>query len=266
MPIRIAAAQTEVSVNIAANGANIRTILQLAADRGVRVVVFCEGALSSYAKRQITTTDWSNYPWDIYEAELQQVADTCRQLGIYAVMGGVHRLPGRPPHNSLFVIDDAGGLLARYDKRWLSHTELQGWYTPGVHPVVFAVDGYRFGCATCIESQFSEVFREYEEQSVDAVLFASYGIPALFQLVLPAHAALNCLWIVAATNTPAAASGAASIIGPDGAYMAQCDTTAAAGLAHAVLDRDDPAYDIPLNKARPWRASARQGDIYRERM
>jgi len=33
-----------------------------------------------------------------------------------------------------------------------------------------------------------------------------------------------------------------------------------------VLNRDDPAYDIPLQKARPWRLKARQGDIYRERM
>ena len=45
--------------------------------------------------------------------------------------------------------------------------------------------------------------------------------------------------------------------------MALDAATAASGYATAVLDRDDPAYDIPLKKARPWRAQARQGEIYR---
>ena len=38
---------------------------------------------------------------------------------------------------------------------------------------------------------------------------------------------------------------------------------AVGGLAIAEIDRDDPALDGALNRARPWRAAARQGDIYR---
>jgi hypothetical protein len=34
----------------------------------------------------------------------------------------------------------------------------------------------------------------------------------------------------------------------------------------ATLDRHDPRYDIPLKKARPWRAKARHGEIYREKI
>jgi hypothetical protein len=32
----------------------------------------------------------------------------------------------------------------------------------------------------------------------------------------------------------------------------------------ADLDRDDPSLDVALNKARPWRVTARAGDIYNE--
>jgi len=30
-------------------------------------------------------------------------------------------------------------------------------------------------------------------------------------------------------------------------------------------DRDNPDYDIPLKKARPWRQTARQGEIYTDK-
>jgi predicted amidohydrolase len=92
------------------------------------------------------------------------------------------------------------------DKRFLSNTELGGWYTPGTTPTVFGIEGYRFGCAICIEVQFAELFAEYERLGVDAVLFA-HGIPPPSQIALQAHAALNCVWVGAATPAQAAVKG-----------------------------------------------------------
>jgi hypothetical protein len=40
---------------------------------------------------------------------------------------------------------------------------------------------------------------------------------------------------------------------------------AQATLATVVLDRDAPEFHIALDLARPWRAQANQGDIYRNR-
>ena len=48
--------------------------------------------------------------------------------------------------------------------------------------------------------------------------------------------------------------------------IAQCPASAEPSYVIATLDRHDPAYDVALNKARPWRAKARLGEIYRERM
>ena len=268
VPLKIAAAQTLVSSDIAANGGAIRNMITAAAAGGVRVINFCEGALSGYSKFQIMhPDDWRRFDWNRQEAELREIADLCGDLGICAVVGGAHRLAdGYPPHNSLYVFSEEGALLTRYDKRFLSNSELGGWYSPGAAPVTFDVDGYRFGCAICIESQFQEVFQEYETLRVDAVLFSSYGIAEYFQIALRAHAGLNCIWISAATPVQKAAKGPAGIIGPDGKWITQCPATPEPSLATAVLDRDDPLYDIPLQKARPWRLKARKGDIYREKM
>ena len=54
-----------------------------------------------------------------------------------------------------------------------------------------------------------------------------------------------------------------AIIGPDGSHLASVD--APAELAAVTLDRDAPDFHIALDLARPWRAEANQGDIYRSR-
>ncbi len=215
----------------------------------------------------MSPADWATFDWAAHTAELRTISELCGDLKIFAVIGGAHRFADdRPPHNSLYVLSDAGKLITRYDKRFLSNSELQGWYTPGTAPISFDVDGYRFGCAICIEAHFQEVFIEYERLGVDAVIFSSYGIPPDFQIVLRAHASLNCIWIGAATPVQKTHKGPAGTIGPDGNWVAQCPAKTEPGFAIATLDRDDPGHDIPLNKARPWRASARQGDIYRTQM
>lgn len=266
--MKLAMAQTVVSADIAANGTAIRSMIARAAAQGARLVGFCEGALSGYSKFQLESpAEWQGFGWALQEAELRSIAALCCELGIFAVVGGAHRLPdGRPPHNSLYIFSDSGYLLTRYDKRFLSNSELGGWYTPGAVPIVTEVDGFRLGYAICIESQFPEVFSDYERMGVDGVIFSSYGLPSYFQIALRAHAGLNCIWIGAATPAQKAGKGPAGIIGPDGEWMAQCVQTPEPGLVLAELDRNDPAYDIPLQKARPWRAGARQGDIYRDRL
>lgn len=266
--MKIAAAQTEVSAHMSANAAAIADVISDAAADGVGLVSFCEGALSGYAKAQIADPgDWRTFDWSAQEVELRRIAALCGKLGIFAVVGGAHRLSdGARPHNSLYVFSATGDLLTRYDKRYLSHSEVTDWYTPGTEPVVFEAGGYRFGCAICIESQFPEIFAEYERLGVDAILFSSYGIPEHFRIALRAHAGLNCVWISGATPAQKAAKGPAGIIGPDGRVLAHCPASSTPGYAVVNLDRDDPAFEIALQKARPWRASARLGDIYRERM
>ncbi len=266
--MKIATAQTFVSSDISSNGIAIRALIERAAEEDARIINFCEGALSGYAKSQILTKDaWHSFDWVIQETELRSIANLCGKLGVFAVVGGAYRLSdGLPPHNCLYVFSDKGQLVTRYDKRFLSNTELDGWYTPGSVPITFNVENYRLGCAICIEVQFPEVFIEYEQLNVDAVLFSSFGIPRFFQTALEALAGLNSIWLAAATPSQTAKEGSAGIIGPDGKWIARCSILNEPSLVVTELNRNNPAYDVPLNKARPWRKAARQGDIYREKI
>ncbi|MDQ1070073.1 nitrilase-related carbon-nitrogen hydrolase [Streptomyces canus] len=73
-------------------------------------------------------------------AEARAVADLAGELGLWVAFGAPHPLtPPHRPHNSLYVVSDTGKLVGRYDKRYLSHTEVSYLYTPGTAPLVFEV-------------------------------------------------------------------------------------------------------------------------------
>jgi len=55
-------------------------------------------------------------------------------------------------------------------------------------------------------------------------------------------------------------------IGPNGHVQVSAPTNTAPTIVLGTIDRDAPEYAVALTKARPWRHSARQGDIYRTRM
>lgn len=123
------------------------------------------------------------------------------------------------------------------------------------------VGDYAYGLTICIEVHFPELFMAYEALGIDCILHATYGVGAVGDVLLRSHAATNCLWVAVATpaNADTPASG---IIGPDGEWLARCQY--GVDIAMATIDRHDPAFDIALNKARPWRRKAREGQIYRD--
>lgn len=262
--LKIAAAQSIVSADIRANGKTIRSLIQEAAEQGVRLINFCEGALSGYSKAQIASPeDWEKLDWTLLEQELDEISDCCKTHRIFAVVGSAYPLlPYRAPLNSQLIFNDNGELIGRYYKRYLSNSELNGWFTPGKDALTFEVDEFRFGCLTCIEVQFPELFMEYEREKVDAILFSSYGIRNFFQIALRAHAGFNCLWISGATPAQTAKEGPAGIIGPNGKLVSHCAAQQVNALATATLDQSDPAFHEALHLARPWRRKAREGAIY----
>ena len=253
-PLRIAVVQSRIENDIAANGAHIRALLVQAAAQNASLALFPEGALSGYCKAQIT--DWTQVDWPLLSAELSAIADAARELGIVALIGAAHPISGRRPHNSVYALPTD----LRYDKRYLSNTEINDWFTPGTEPKILRVGDFDFGLTICIEVHFTELFMAYEALGVDCILHATYGVGSIGDVFLRSHAAVNCLWVAVATpaNADMPASG---IIGPDGEWLARCGS--GVDIAVATIDRADPAFDIALNKARPWRRLAREGGIYR---
>jgi predicted amidohydrolase len=129
--------------------------------------------------------------------------------------------------------------------------------------VVFDVDGYRFGCAICIEVNFPQLFAEYDRLGVDCLLLSAWPVDKIFFRKAQAHAAIHNYWLSLSVPAQSANLMPSAIIGPDGSQLASVD--APEQLAVVTLDRAAPEFHIALDLARPWRAEANQGDIYRNR-
>lgn len=237
-------------------------MLRDASAAGARLAHFPEGFLSGYAVENVAS--WEGVDWALVRSELEDVAALAGELGIWVVLGSAHPLTEPHwPHNSLYVISDEGRLVDRYDKRKCSHTELTRFYTPGFEPVVFDVDGFRFGLAICIEINFSDVFAEYDRLGVDCLLLSAYPVDSIFATKARAYAAIHNYWLSLSVPAQATHLFRSGVIGPHGEVLAEAGGES--GLVVGRLDRTDPALRVALESARPWRARARGGDIYEER-
>ena len=254
--ITVATASSLVTPDVRGNGEHMRKLMRAAGAAGARLVHFPEGALSGYVKQQVE--EWRSVDWAELRSECEAIAALAGQLGLWTAFGCNHRLtPPNRPHNSLYVISEEGVLVGRYDKRLCSHAEMTHWYSPGVRPLVFEVDGFKFGAALCIELHFPELFAEYEHLGVDCVLFSAYSDEPMFAIEARAHAATNNYWLSLAT--PAQCSGGlpSGLIGPDGEFISLTSSDGQPGITCSEIDREEPRYSIPLTKARPWRTAAR---------
>lgn len=262
MSFTIAICQPTASADPFLNGAEVRRMLREAAVAGARLAHFPEGFLTGYAGENVST--WADVDWGVVRRELEDVAALAGELGMWVVLGSAHPLtPPHWPHNSLYVISGEGRVVDRYDKRKCSHTELTRFYTPGFEPVVFDVDGCRFGTAICIEVNFPEVFADYDRLGVDCVLLSAYPVDSIFATKARAHAAIHNYWLSLSAPAQTTHLFHSALIGPHGEVLA--DPGGEPGLVVAPLDREDPALRVALELARPWRATARTGEIYQER-
>lgn len=244
------------------NGAAIRRLMRRAARSGARLIHFPEGALSGYAKSEVP--DWRAFDFEGIAEELAIVMELAGTLGLWVVLGSAHRLslPHRP-HNSLYVISDRGRLHTRYDKRRCSQNELDSWYTPGFQPCVFEVEGLRFALTLCIEVQFPELFAEARDRGAHCMLFSSYSKDPMFGVQAQAHAATSNFWLSMAIPMNASRALPASFVGPDGGVIARCRRGSSSLIVNEI-DPDAAQWEVPLRRARPWRALAREGRMYKE--
>lgn len=175
--LRVATCQFPVSADPAANVRYLIRQMRLAKDRGADVAHFPEGALSGYAGSDLE--DFGGYDWDRLAEAVGQLLAAAGEIGIWTVAGSAHRLSGsNRPHNSLYVIDDAGELVDRYDKRFCASGpngndgEL-AHYSPGDHCSVWEINGVRCGALICHEYRYPELVRDYKRRGV-ALVFHSF--------------------------------------------------------------------------------------------
>ncbi len=249
------------------SGNQIRYLMRAAHRSGARLIQFPEGATSSPHKKvmsvdgpeKVGPANWDRVDWAVLTEELTATAELAGELRLWTVLGSAHRLtPPHRPHNSMYVISDAGEIVTRYDERMLSKTKIAYMYTPGAAPVTFEVDGLRFGCALGMEATFPEVFLEYESLDVDCVLFSTHGPGTAenngpFAQQSQAHAAANSYWVSYCGTTQDASNAPSGVISPDGDWVGRCRPEATPTFVIVDLHGDTD------NFARPWRRTARSG-------
>lgn len=175
--ITVATCQFPVSAHVDDNLGWIERQVRLAADQGADVAHFPEAALSGYAGIDLASFD--GFDWGYLETATRHLQALAAELGIWLVLGSSHRLStSHRPHNSLYVINDRGEIIDRYDKRFCSGDpdETTGdlsHYSPGDHRSVWEIRGVRCGALICYDYRFPELYRDYKQHGVD-VIFHSF--------------------------------------------------------------------------------------------
>ena len=181
--------------------------------------------VSSAGPEIVAEADWSTVDRGAIKAEVDAVAETARQLGLWTVVGGIDFSDNGPrPTNALFVISKNGAIVGRYDERMLSKTKSKFMYRAGSDPFVFEAKGVRFGCALGMESQFPELFAAYEQADVDCVLLSTAGNPEhpdVFAIEAAGLAAAYSYW-VSYSGPVQNGAHASGVISPTGTWSTRC--------------------------------------------
>jgi predicted amidohydrolase len=140
----------------------------------------------------------------------------------------------------------------------LSKTKTKLMYTPGARPVTFNVRGLSIGLLSGMETQYPELFAEYVETGVSAVLLSTAGnpeFPDVFAVEAAGHAAANSIWVGYASGA-GEGHAPAGIISPDGTWTARCVNPDVADITVADIDPKHGRF------AREWRREARQARLH----
>ena len=285
MKLTVATCQFPVSSDIRRNAKHIRRQVREAKAKGAHVVQFPETCLSGYVG--VNFPSYDDFDWATLSECTEMLLEEFREQQIWGILGSTHRLTGRhKPHNSLYIINDQGKLVDRYDKMFCAGQTSQSGelahFSPGDHFTTFTIKGVKCGTLICHEYRYPELYREYKRRKVDLV-FHSYhagnvtpergrvhrkqiGEDFLRFNVGESHAAItmpstmiaaaaqNHVWI-SCSNTSARESCFASfIVRPDAAIVGRLRRNLA-GVLITEVDTSKSYYD----STKAWRKRAMNG-------
>jgi predicted amidohydrolase len=219
--LTVASCQFPVSADLEANGYWIKRQMREAAQSGADVAHFCEGALTGYIDADHKSFD--KFDWDALYVEMESILELAKELKLWVVLGSMHRLTGEHmPHNSLYIINDKGEIIDRYDKRFCTPIDVKH-YTPGDHFTVFEINGVKCGALICYDIRFPELYRQYCKLGVRLMFHSFYNArqkegsihPIIMPITARARAASNNMF-VSLTNSSAPRSWPCYMITPDG--------------------------------------------------
>jgi predicted amidohydrolase len=235
--ITIATCQFPVGSDVQSNAAYIQMQMRIARSRNADIAHFSECSLSGYA----------GMDFDGFQTReehqlvgcLQQIEDLASDLNLWVIVGSHHHESGMgKPYNSLYVINPEGEMTVRYDKRLLTGGDVgsdQQYYTPGIHPVTFSLNGIRCGLLICHEWRYGELYRQYERLGTQLIFQSWYdgkmtypeyqdkgqNLGEVIVGTVRGNAANNHLWISASNTSKKESCFPAFVVRPDGAITSR---------------------------------------------
>jgi predicted amidohydrolase len=215
--LRIASCQFPVTADISKNSKYIQRFIRKAALNKADIVQFPETSLCGWGK-------WNNpafkkFNFEALRKETSVIQKLAAEKKIWVILGSAHRLGSDfKPTNCLYVINDQGKIVDRYDKSWLVKGDELKTFTPGDHLVTFTLGGIRCGLMICYDSNYLQMFNAYSHKGVE-LLFFSLGhagfksdYAKIDQSMVPHLASYYRMWI-AVSNSSSRYSGLVTSFG-----------------------------------------------------
>ncbi len=245
--IVLASCQFPVSESISENYEWIKNQVIEAKLKKADIVHFPECALSGYPEVDMKTLD--GFDWNLLYEKTDSVLNIAKQLKIWVVLESIHRLSENvKPHNSLYVINNNGEIIDRYDKRFCTGGDLKH-FSPGDHFVNFSLNGVNCGLLICYDVRFPELYREYRKLGTDLIFHSFYNArqkkgsihPVIMPVTSQANAATNYFYL-SITNSSAAESWPCHFITPDGLIQNKLEANVP-GILISTVDLAHKFYD-----------------------
>lgn len=179
MKLVIATCQFPVDKDINRNTRYVMQQMRQAKEKGAAVAHFSELCHSGYAGSEFKSYD--NFNWDLLYSCGEEILKLARELKLWVILGSSHRLTGKhKPHNSLYIINDHGKIVDRYDKLFCvgdksETTDDLEHYSSGNHFSVFTINGIKCGALICHDFRYQELYREYKRKGVE-LMFHSFHV------------------------------------------------------------------------------------------
>jgi deaminated glutathione amidase len=289
--VTVATCQFPVSADIGSNQRHIARQMDEAAAGGADVAHFPEAALSGYAG--VDFASFEGFDWDALRRASRAVLDHARELGLWVILGSAHPLANHAkPHNCLYIVDNSGAIVDRYDKRFCAGDAAESMgdlahYTPGAHLANWRLNGVACGALICYDYRFPELYREYKRRGTQLIFHsfhaaripaermaaiaegighqhrplnrsATYTYPAItMPAAMTAEAAFNHVWISAPNSSAPQSCWPAFVVRADGVTVARARRNRA-GVLLTTVDTDVPLYDSTA----AWRDRAMAGTLH----
>lgn len=226
-PFKAAAFQMDCKLGrMEQNAATVTDVLYEAADKGVKLCVFPECALSGYSVSSKEETAEVAIP--LASEPVKKIVNACKKLSIYACVGYTENRNGKF-FNSAFLAGPEGTILNNYSKMHLPCIGADKFVErgqPPVPPVETAVGN--LSTIICYDVRFPELARYYGLHGADIILHPTnwpYGSECTREILPVARAFENMVYWIAANRVGDERGshyiGGSRIISPGGKELAR---------------------------------------------